>query len=130
LTGLGDFQFKEHPCVVSSFQYSLPDNVDYVRAGSPNLANNLNLNNLRDRQNVATNSIFGSINRLSAAFLSKGGTTYPPAPPTLGLARPTYVPTKMDINITLLPVQSRQQISKQFNLKSFANGDLIKGGFW
>ena len=129
LSGLGDFQFNEHPCVVSQFQYTLPDTVDYIRAGSPKNVG-LNLSNRRDRQSVATNSIFGSINRLAAAFLTKGGLTGPAAPPTLGLNRPTYVPTKMDINLTLLPVQSRQQVSQQFSLKSFASGDLIKGGFW
>ena len=129
LSGLGDFQFNEHPCVVSQFQYSLPDNVDYIRAGSPK-NNGLNLNNRRDRQSVATNSIFGSINRLAAAFLTKGAITGPEGPPTLGLNRPTYVPTKMDITLTLLPIQSRQQVSQQFSLKSFASGDLIKGGFW
>ena len=129
LSGLGDFQFNEHPCVVTQFVYNLPDNVDYIRAGSPNNVG-LNFINRRDRQSVATNSIFGSINRLAAAFLTKGGLTGPAAPPTLGLNRPTYVPTKMDINLTLLPVQSRQQVSQQFSLKSFASGDLIKGGFW
>jgi hypothetical protein len=129
LSGLGDFQFNEHPCVVSQFQYSLPDNVDYIRAGSPK-NNGLNFINRRDRQSVATNSIFGSINRLAAAFLTKGAITGPEGPPTLGLNRPTYVPTKMDINLTLLPIQSRQQVSREFSLKSFASGDLIKKGFW
>jgi hypothetical protein len=27
-------------------------------------------------------------------------------------------------------VQTRSQVSKQFSLKGFANGELIKGGFW
>lgn len=129
LSGLGDYQFREHPCLISQFQYNLPDNVDYIRAGSPNNVG-LNLTSIRDRQSVATNSIFGSLNRLAAAFLTKGAITNPPAPPTLGLNRPTYVPTKIDINLTLLPVQSRQQVSKQFSVKEFANGNLIKGGFW
>jgi hypothetical protein len=129
LSGLGDYQFREHACVVSSFVYNLPDNVDYIRAGSPNNAG-LNFNNIRDRQSVATNSIFGSINRLAAAFLTKGAETGAVPPPTLGLNRPTYVPTKMDINLTLLPIQSRQQVSTQFSVKEFANGNLIKGGFW
>jgi hypothetical protein len=30
----------------------------------------------------------------------------------------------------MLPTQSRQQVSKQFSVKEFANGNLIKGGFW
>ena len=46
------------------------------------------------------------------------------------LANPTYVPTKMDMQITLLPVQSRSQVSRQFSLKNYANGTLLKGGFW
>jgi len=53
-----------------------------------------------------------------------------PAPLQSLLNNPTYVPSKIDIDITLLPVQTRQQVSKQFSLKNFANGQLIKGGFW
>jgi hypothetical protein len=129
LSGFGDYQFREHACAISTFNYVLPADVDYIRAGSPNNAG-LNFNNIRDRQSVATNSIFNSINRLAAAFLTKGAITGSAAPPTLGLNRPTYVPTKMEIQLTLLPVQSRQQVSKQFSLKEFANGNLLKGGFW
>jgi hypothetical protein len=129
LSGFGDYQFREHACAISNFNYNLPADVDYIRAGSPNNAG-LNFNNIRDRQSVATNSIFNSVNRLAAAFLTKGAITGSAAPPTLGLNRPTYVPTKMEIQLTLLPVQSRQQVSKQFSLKEFANGNLLKGGFW
>lgn len=129
LSGLGDYQFREHACAISSFVYNLPADVDYIRAGSPNNSG-LDFNNIRDRQSVATNSIFGTVNRLAAAFLTKGAITGAAAPPTLGLNRPTYVPTKMEIQLTLLPVQSRQQVSKQFSLKEFANGNLLKGGFW
>ena len=38
--------------------------------------------------------------------------------------------SKMEIAITLLPVQTRTQVSQQFSLKKFASGDLLKGGFW
>jgi hypothetical protein len=67
---------------------------------------------------------------LAAAFLTKGALSNPFGPTTLGLNSPTYVPTKMEIQLTLLPVQSRNQVSKQFSVKEFANGNLIKGGFW
>ena len=129
LSGLGEYQFNEHPCLVSQFNYNLPAEVDYIRANS---ALNVGLNQItqRDRQTVATASNFGGLNRLAAAALSKGAIPSPLPPPTLGLNSPTYVPTKIDITIVLLPVQSRSQVSKQFSLKSFANGDLIKGGFW
>jgi len=129
LTGLGEFQFNEHSCLIQSFNYTLPSDVDYIRAGSPgNIGTNLTTN--RSRQSVATNGVFGSLNRLAAAFLSKGAENRSPAPATLGTNRPTYVPTKMEISITLLPIQSRNQVSKQFSVKEFANGNLIKGGFW
>ena len=129
LTGLGEYQFNEHSCLIQNFSYSLPSEVDYIRAGSPG-NQGVNLTTRRDRQSVATNGVFGSLNRLAAAFLPKGGVSGPPAPPTLGLNRPTYVPTKMEIIITLLPVQSRQQVSKQFSVKEFASGNLLRGGFW
>lgn len=129
LSGLGQYQFNEHPCVVNQFNFNLPGDVDYIRAGSPNSVSVDQLNQ-RSRQSVSTFSNFGSVNRLAAALLSKGALPNRPAPASLQIASPTYVPTKMEISITLLPVQSRQQVSKQFSVKDFANGNLIKGGFW
>ena len=129
LTGLGEYQFNEHSCLVSSFAYNLPADVDYIRSGSPNQIGT-DLTTRRVRQQTPNNGIAGTVNRLASAFLTKGAVTAPPAPATLGLNRPTYVPTKIEIQLTLLPVQSRQQVSKQFSLQKFANGDLLKGGFW
>ena len=133
LTGLGAYQFAAHPCVVNSFQYSLPNDVDYIRAGSPNI-NGTNLITRRARQDLPTDPITGAVKRLENLFSSqgiiKGAITSPPAPPTLGKNSPTYVPTKIDCSISLLPMQTRAQVSQVFSLKSFANGDLIKGGFW
>jgi hypothetical protein len=128
-TGLGEYQFNEHPCLVSQFNYTLPADVDYIRAGSPNQLGTNQISQ-RDRQSVSTGSLFGGLNRLAAALLTKGAIPNVPAPPSFGQNRPTYVPTKMEITITLLPVQSRNQVSKQFSLEKFANGNLIKGGFW
>ena len=54
----------------------------------------------------------------------------PPPPATLQINSPTYVPTKIDISLTLLPIQSRSDISKIFNLQQYASGSLLKGGFW
>ena len=129
LTGLGEYQFNEHPCLVTQFNYTLPADVDYIRAGSPNQLGTNQINQ-RDRQSVSTGSLFGGLNRLAAALLTKGAIPNPPAPPTLGTNRPTYVPTKIELSFTLLPIQSRNQVSKQFSVKEFANGNLIKGGFW
>ena len=129
LSGLGEYQFNNHPCLVSEFRYSLPDNVDYIRTGSVNI-NGTDLLLRRDRQTTPTSPIITIINRLISAGLTKGAEDNVPAPPTLGLNSPSYVPTKIEISLTLLPVQSRSQVSKQFSLKGFANGNLLKGGFW
>lgn len=133
LTGLGAYQFSAHPCVISSFTYSLPNDVDYIRANSVNV-NGTNLLTRRVRQDLPTDPISGAVKRLQNLFssqgINKGAINDPVAPPTLGKNNPTYVPTKMDITLSLFPVQTRAQVSQVFSLKSFANGDLIKGGFW
>jgi hypothetical protein len=132
LQGLGEYQFNLHPCVVKEFNYSLPSDVDYIRARSVNI-DGTNLLQRRARQTLPTTSALASILRLANAGLqglNSGALASTPAPPTLGTNNPSYVPTKMEINITLLPIQTRSQVSKQFSLKNFANGNLLKGGFW
>ena len=137
LSGLGQYQFNENPCVVSSFEYNLPSDVDYIRAGSSNM-NQTNMQNLRPRQTGGTSSVGafgallgGALDRLSAAGVNKGAVNSTPPTPNFGLGNPTYVPTKMEISITLFPMQSRAQVSQQFSVRDFANGKLLKsGGFW
>jgi hypothetical protein len=129
LQGLGEFQFNLHPCLVRDFNYTLPTDVDYIRARSPNLAG-ANLQLRRDRDSQPTNVFSGALERLRNAGLPKGGINIPPAPPTLGVNSPTYVPTKLEMTIILLPIQTRQQVSQQFGLRKYSNGNLLKGGFW
>lgn len=129
LQGLGEYQFNLHPCVVKTFNYQLPNNVDYIRARSVSV-DGTNLLKRRDRQTLSTSPSLLQIQRLMGAGLQTGALTSPQAPPTLGINNPTYVPTKIDISLGLLPIQSRSQVSKQFSVKQFANGDLLKGGFW
>lgn len=129
LSGLGDYQFNNHSCLVSSFNYNLPADVDYISSGTPgNLG--LNLQPLQNLYSTTLNSISPTVTRLANALLPPGAQNALPAPLQSLLSNPTYVPTKMDMVITLLPVQSRSQVSKQFSLKNFANGNLLKGGFW
>ena len=136
LTGLGDYQFNRHPVLVTQFSYNLPADVDYIRAGSSNNLQ-LNQNQLRNKQVETTNNSLRSIQRLIGAASGFNGKPLPVAAtatvPTFNgpnTQNPTYVPTKMDIVITLLPVASRQQVSQVFNLQEFANGNQLRGGFW
>lgn len=136
ITGLGEYQFNNHACVLTSFEYSLPADVDYIRAGSPN-QNGTDLLKRRTstRNNLPTNAISGALGRLSQLFSSqgiqKGAVVYDnDAPSVLSKNSPTYVPTKIEISISLLPVITRSQASRQFSLKQFANGALVKQGYW
>jgi hypothetical protein len=133
LSGFGQYQFNDHPCLVSNFSYSLPDSVDYIRAGAPNNYGNLFSQRARTGA-ISTNPISAVIQRLSNSNLptSQFG---PPAPSPISqnvnnITEATYVPTKIEINITLLPTNTRSQVSQQFSVKEFANGNLLKGGFW
>ncbi len=132
LEGLGQFQFNRHPCVVSQFNYNLPADVDYIRARSPNISST-NLLFRRTRQDLPTNAFSSAWSRLQAAGLFPGATVGNRSGvnvPTFGTNSPTYVPTKIDISLVLLPMQTREQVSKQFSLKEFSNGKLIQKGFW
>ena len=135
LNGLGQYQFSDHPVVISSFNYTTPNDVDYIRATNPN---NFGSNLLNRRAAVASNpggSAISGATRLINALLPKGAQPQTPPQGTVNgsvnnTVGATYVPTKMEIDITLIPVQTRSQVSKQFSLKGFANGELLKGGFW
>ena len=129
LSGLGQYQFNYHPVLVSSFSYNLPNDVDYIRAGSVS-NNGTNLTDRRDRGIAAPTTTTAVLGRLLGIKAPQGGMTKPPPPATLQINSPTYVPTKMDISLTLLPIQSRSDISKIFNLQQYASGSLLKGGFW
>jgi hypothetical protein len=135
LTGYGDWQFSKHPCVVSNFTYSLPNDVDYIRATAPNNYGTNLLNRRTPVQSAPGGIAFAGAIRLANALLPKGAQPESVDPGLINqnvnnLANSTYVPTKMEIDITLIPVQTRSQVSKQFSLRDFANGKLIKGGFW
>lgn len=129
LSGLGEYQFNEHSCLVGSFSYQLPNDVDYIRAGS-SLQNGQNLQNQKTKKTSTTTNYSSKSQRLISSGLTNGAMLAAPPPPTALINNPTYVPTRMDITIELLPIQSRNQISQQFSLAGFANGNLLKGGFW
>lgn len=138
LSGLGDFQFNEHPCVISQFNYNLPSDVDYIRsrgrqstsAGVTQGGNGLMFRRTLTGSATSSYNLSSIWSRLTGANLPQGGVNYPPAPPNLGLNSPTYVPTKMSISLTLLPMPTRSQVSQQFSLEAYANGNLLRGGFW
>jgi hypothetical protein len=135
LTGLGNYQFNNHPCVIKTFNYSLPNDVDYVRTKPNNY--NLNFNqNLNKTQASPSPGIGSVLSRIFNSGLRKG------ALPGTGsqelvvqqsvtnLANSTYVPTRIEIQLTLMPIQTRSQQSQQFSVENYSSGKLLAGGFW
>ena len=124
LTGYGLHQFQKHPLLLTTFSYNLPNDVDYIRAGS-----NAQWGGVSIAQMTS-----GSSTRLGSSGLAPGGVAKPAA--FSGLAsqdKVTYVPTKLSLTLTLSPVVTRNDISKNFSLKDYAAGKLSAktgGGIW
>jgi hypothetical protein len=130
LTGLGQFQFNNHALVVSGFTYDLPTDVDYIRASAPTTVSGTPL----DAYNQGVGAADTATNRTAVNGVPIGGK---PAAPMfrqsstyLSNSNVTYVPTKMKMTITCLPVVSRNQVSNDFSLRDYATGKLLRRGFW
>jgi multidrug efflux pump subunit AcrA (membrane-fusion protein) len=125
LTGLGTFQFDNHPLVITNFSYTLPTDVDYIRAG---FFTNTQAGVSQAPNNTNSTPSAGSV-RLPG-ILKPGGVQGPPQWKTaVGQAgQPSYVPTKMQINIQALPVVTRNDISNNFSLKDYASGKIYSRG--
>lgn len=151
LFGLGEFQFNAHPLAITNFTYNLPNDVDYIRAGAltapagssraigsdiakPNSTSlgTLVQNAVQSRLNQGVAAIGNAIGlNLQPGGVSKGYTFgasnrfNSPVPP--GTIEPTYVPTKINISISAIPIVSRYEISSEFSVENYANGTLLRG---
>ena len=123
LYGLGEFQFNKHPLAITGFTYNLPNEVDYIRASVTEVGSEMG------KQAQSTPSI-----RTSSSRIMPGGLPMPPqwaltkgngAAP--GSVQPTYVPTKMQMQITCIPIVSRADITQNFSLCDYATGQLLLG---
>jgi hypothetical protein len=122
LSGLGAFQFNQHPLVITNFNYSLPTDVDYIRAS-------YYLNDPGDPLPINTPYNPSPRQVRLPQYLKPGGVQGPPqwrtAFPTA--LEPTYVPTKMQITLQANPIVTRNDISRKFSLKDYASGDFYGG---
>jgi len=121
LSGLGEFQFDNHPLAITGFTYSLPIDVDYIRALPQPAISGAGQTTSYSGQRLVNNGASDTLPKFSS-----GAST----------GKPTYVPTKMQISITAHPIVSRNNISNKFSLKEYATGQLLlgksrkSGGIW
>ena len=130
ISGMGDFQFDRHPLVISSFNYNLPNDVDYIRAGSPTLLSGVNSSGYNSGNDISVvdydyEGISGR--RLQVNGLNFGGNESAPNWQKQSNTQPTYVPTKIQIAVTAYPIVTRNDISNKFSLREYATGSLLQG---
>ena len=129
LSGLGAFQFDAHPLAITGFTYTLPTDVDYIKAGSTATPGGVNRGN-SPMQGKPGESIMAqaSAARMSSSRINPGAVTASPDWQTeTGTKEPTYVPTKINLTITAIPIVTRNDISNKFSLKDYATGALLRG---
>jgi len=133
LSGFGAYQYDNHPLVLTSFSYTLPNDVDYIRAGVSETWAGSSISTLSGSTDgkAPTNPVTGFINRI---FRIKGNGLQPggqkPAPTfnkTLSNNQATYIPSKLQISLTLHPMVTRRDISQNFSLQKYATGELLQG---
>jgi hypothetical protein len=135
LSGMGIYNFDRHPVVITNFNYTMPDDVDYINAYPDRDKNGPRTQKVIDSY-VSRNQIrpdLGStiMDRLFGAGL-KPGVENKKDTHTLMLNSPhnreaTRIPTKLTISLSLQPVTTRDSASNKFSLKEYATGALLRG---
>jgi len=130
LDGFGENQFNDHPCVIQQFNYILPQDVDYVRTSGIGNAT-IDLGEKRV-QNNGYQSPLSRILQLFSQGVSKGAENryYGSNTGRLDQQNSSYVPTKIELTMTLHPIVSRKRSSQEFSVADYAQGQGIRRGFW
>jgi hypothetical protein len=130
LSGLGAFQFDAHPLAITAFTYTLPTEVDYIQAGSDFAPAGVNRqNNPAQGKPGESEMAQAGASRMDSSGINAGATVSSPVWQTtnVGTKEATYVPTKISLSITAVPIVTRNDISNRFSLEKYATGSLLRG---
>ena len=135
----GDHVFRNVPVVVKSFTMTLPKDVNYI---SSNIAagSGFGLDSISQTTGAVAGlagivGASGVASRLGSAAATIGGVNS--VIKGLGISgagggmlssRDSYVPTKSDLTITIMPIYSRESV-RQFSLQQFVNGAYVSRGY-
>lgn len=116
LNGYGSNYFPNVPCVVTSFQHTMPPDVDYIPA----------IRTTASTKIVSSTGKPGESNQARAAAEASNRTSVTESTSTM-------VPTSSQMVISLQPIYSRKNVFNTFDLDEFARGKLLGdkkfGGF-
>jgi hypothetical protein len=126
LNGYGEHVFQNVPVIITNFTVDLRQDVDYIP---------ISLKSTKTETLVSGGDLL--IENLPPLAGVEQGVTgnnagikkYGPIASQVEVDGVTYVPTDSMITVQCIPVYSRNKISKWFNLKDFAAGNLAKDGF-
>lgn len=135
----GDHVFRNVPVVVKSFTMTLPKDVNYI---STNVAANAGFGLSDIGQTASQLAGLANIVGQTGAARTLGNTAGAIAGVNsairgLGLSgvgggqnssKDSYVPTKSDLTITLMPIYSRESV-RQFSLQQFVSGAYVSKGY-
>jgi hypothetical protein len=134
ISGFGQYQFDDHPVVISNFSYHLPPDVDYIKAGvltsggaTPSKSVNTPPAAASQKPSAMIASFLSKTLRLGGSGLTEGAKAADPVFKTNSIVTPTYVPTKISISLTLLPMISRYDVSQRFSVEKYASGEIYSG---
>jgi hypothetical protein len=128
LDGYGSHYFPHVPCVVTSFQHTMPAEVDYLQVP-------ISQTTLSETPLTPGNTNFGSVQLSeeeqqfvpSLLQASKEGTRQTSAPNLQynTITTTTRVPAVSTLAVTLKPIYSRKNLHERFDLNKFASGGLL-----
>lgn len=137
LSGYGKDQFKDMPLLLSSFTYTLPNDVDYIRTNTDTTWSGTSITRQESssKQEPAKSPVRDFLNsvkiRLSSNGLKPGAEKTPPklqsTSKNLNNNNSSFVPTKIQLSLTLKPVVTRRTMSTTFSLQEYASGSELKG---
>ena len=118
--GMGGYQFSAHPLAINGFTYNLPQDVDYIQTTAPEIPTDTPTSDyLTTLPDVAADRLGTSC--------SVGGRPPPPKFNNVPKDITTWVPTKIQLAISCVPIMSRNQTSNYFSLNDYGSGHLVKG---
>jgi hypothetical protein len=133
LDGYGSHYLPHVPCVITSFNHVMPDDVDYIEVP-------VTTSSLVEVPVQQDPNNFGAVNYLNNSGMSNipahlnGNPLVQPKTKTAfsSVTTTTRIPTASSMTIQLRPIYSRKSVHEQFGLKDFSQGKLIGkdgGGF-
>lgn len=129
LTGFGQYQFDMHPVVITNFTHTFPTDVDYVNAYPTNNSSAIGGQNMQPYMPQIAQFI-SPLDRLRTlgSKIQVGGTAPPPTfINSQNINEVTRVPSKLNIQLTCLPIVTRNAVSNTFSLRKYASGELMRG---